>query len=271
MNNYEHELQVAIEAAEKAGRLILDHYARFEPIPDAPSSISTDADKESQEIILQHLRQAFPDDALCAEEATPTLENAKRHGSRIWIVDPIDGTAGFAQKNGEFVVMIALVVDGSVAVGVVFEPATWTFTFARRGAGCWRRGPNGDTVRCHVSATDQLGDATHSQSRSRAARTSPIMSLFSPARLIETFSAGRKLSLVAHGDADIYVLVYKRFFDWDICAGHILVEEAGGRVTDLHGNTIQYCREDFAQVNGLVASNSILHSAAIDRLKELPE
>src|SRR5438128_1822985 len=127
---HERELAVALEAAEAAGRLILDHYARFVAIPDAPSSISTDADRESQELILQTIAGGFPGDALCAEEDTPTLATAVRNGPRLWIVDPIDGTAGFARKNGEFSVMIAFVENSQMKVGVVLKPVDWVCTFA---------------------------------------------------------------------------------------------------------------------------------------------
>src|SRR5687768_8699826 len=105
---YERELQTALEAAERAGAVILDLYQRFEAIADAPASITTAADRESQEVILRHLRDAFPSDAFRAEEATPTLADLPRAGPRLWVVDPIDGTRGFARKNGEFSVMVAL-------------------------------------------------------------------------------------------------------------------------------------------------------------------
>src|SRR5580658_7372513 len=120
---YDAELQAALEASELASRALLDAYARFEVIPDAPASISTDADRRSQEIILGHLHRLFPSDALCAEEQTATLTLSAQTGSRLWIVDPIDGTRGFARKVGEFSVMIAFVDDGHIAVGVVQEPA----------------------------------------------------------------------------------------------------------------------------------------------------
>src|SRR5262245_39687805 len=96
---YDRELEVALDAVSHAGRTLLDRYARFVAIPDAPASISTDADRQSQEIILGHLRAAFPGDALCAEEETATLARATRTGPRVWVVDPIDGTRGFARKN----------------------------------------------------------------------------------------------------------------------------------------------------------------------------
>src|SRR5207253_214141 len=105
---YEQELELALRAAAAAGRLILDAYEQFKPIPDAPASISTQADRDSQECILQLIQASFPGDACCAEEATPSLDRT-RTAARTWVVDPIDGTRGFAQKNGEFSVMIGLV------------------------------------------------------------------------------------------------------------------------------------------------------------------
>src|SRR5438552_9537101 len=104
---FEKELAAALSAAESAGRLILEHYEKFEPIPDAPSDISTETDRAAQELILQAIHRTFSDDALCAEEKTPTLAASPNSGHRLWIVDPIDGTRGFARKNGEFSVMIA--------------------------------------------------------------------------------------------------------------------------------------------------------------------
>src|SRR5437868_2675402 len=99
---YEQELQAALTAADLAGQTLRTLYAEFQAIPNAPADISTEADRRSQEIILGRLQDAFPKDALCAEEETATLAKAARTGPRLWIVDPIDGTRGFARKNGEF-------------------------------------------------------------------------------------------------------------------------------------------------------------------------
>src|SRR5205823_12997865 len=119
--SFERELTTALEAARKAGEVILRHYASFEKIENAPIDISTVADRESQEAILRHIHSVFPGDALCAEEVTASLEAVPRVGPRLWIVDPIDGSRGFAKKNGEFSVMIAFVKEGVVGAGVVLE------------------------------------------------------------------------------------------------------------------------------------------------------
>src|SRR5688572_1827576 len=98
---FERELEVALDAAQAAGELIRRAYADLEAVAHARADISTATDRESQELILGRLHEAFPDDSLCAEEATPGLKKAASTGPRLWVVDPIDGTRGFVMKNGE--------------------------------------------------------------------------------------------------------------------------------------------------------------------------
>jgi 3'(2'), 5'-bisphosphate nucleotidase len=265
---YQGELEAALEAVNVAGRDVLERYAHFTKIPDAPASISTEADRQAQEIILRHLLGAFPGDAVCAEEATPTLATSAHQGQRLWVVDPIDGTRGFARKNGEFSLMIAFVDAGCIAVGVVLEPVPDRLTYATAGGGCWRRdGAGAEPVRCRVSAVADLAEATLVQSRSRnpGQPTWPVQVL-RPARVVETYSAGIKLARVARGEADVYVNTYDAFHDWDICAGHILVAEAGGRVTGLAGQELRYGLPGALQANGLLATNGLLHETATAQL-----
>jgi 3'(2'), 5'-bisphosphate nucleotidase len=274
---HDHELQLALRAARRAAGRILELYAPFVAIPDAPASITTDADREAQEIILQDLYGAFPADAFCAEEKTPTLDRCARPSSfsptqgtgsgRVWVIDPIDGTRGFAQKTGQFSVMIALVDRGGPAVGVVLEPALDRLTWAVRGAGCWRQDGGGEPLPCRVSETTALAAATLVQSRSRPGSASPQAEALAPARVVETHSAGVKLARVARAEADLYVNTYPNFHDWDVCAGHVLVQEAGGRVTGLHSQEIVYGSPAAAQRVGLLASNGRLHEDALARLR----
>jgi 3'(2'), 5'-bisphosphate nucleotidase len=267
--SYGRELEAALAAADLAGAVILNHYARFAAMAEAPASISTAADRDSQEAILRHLQSHFPGDAFCAEEDTPALAAAKRTGDRIWVIDPIDGTRGFVMKNGEFSVMIAFVHDGRVAVGVVSEPANRRRTYATLGGGCMCRDGDGQTRAVHASKTDSLGESTLTQSHTQAGRgpTMPVERL-RPARATETYSAGIKLARVARGEADLYVCDYDRLHDWDLAAGHILVEEAGGRVTDLDGGPLTYGGQPPVHLRGVVATNGALHDAALAGLRQ---
>lgn len=262
--DYERELQEARVAASAATALIKNAYASFEPINNPRADISTEADRGAQEVILQHLHRAFPGDELCAEERTATLAASPSGARRVWIVDPIDGTRGFAVKNGEFSTMIALVDGDQIALGLVQEPALDRLTYAVRGAGCWWQSGAGQPVRCSVSRTPALTQATLVQSHTRDPKrpSMPVQAL-KPARVVETYSAGVKLALVARGEVDLYVNTYTEFHDWDIAAGHILVQEAGGAVSGLGGQIIRYCTAGAWQRDGLLATNGALHEAAV--------
>jgi 3'(2'), 5'-bisphosphate nucleotidase len=265
--DYATELDVALEAAARAADYLREAYEAFVPVPNAPASVSTEADRKSQELILSHLAAAFPDDAFCAEEGTPALAAAKREGARLWVVDPIDGTRGFAMKNGEFSVMIGMVARGRVAVGVVSEPAKSRVTYAQFGHGCWVRAGEAMPVSCHVTQTRELGGAVLVQSHAKKGETPWPVTAIRPRKVVETYSAGVKLAMVARGEADLYVNTYANFSDWDICAGDLLVTEAGGKVTEIAGTAVRYGTPGNAQRGGLLATNGRLHEGAVDALR----
>lgn len=265
--SYGRELAAALSAAKLAGAVILEHYAAFIPQPNAPASITTAADRAAQETILRHLQETFPDDAYCAEEDTPARARVPSSGPRLWIVDPIDGTRGFARKNGEFSVMIAFASDGRVDVGVVAEPAKERLTYAVQGGGCWSQDGAIEPRAARVSRVSEPSACTLAQSHSNPANgpTDPVRQL-RPARVIETYSAGVKLAQVARGEADAYVCAYDRMHDWDLAAGHILVAEAGGRVSDLAGADLVYGRQPPVHEGGIAATNGALHMKVLQRL-----
>jgi 3'(2'), 5'-bisphosphate nucleotidase len=268
---YERELEAALEAARRAGAMLRGEYDRFQMVPDAPADITTQADRDSQEIVLKYLRAAFPADAFCAEERTESVAGAPATGPRLWIIDPIDGTRGFARKNGEFSVMVGFADEGRPAAGVVLEPARGRVTYAVRGGGCWRDDQGaGGPVRCHATPTARLAEATLTQSHSRnPADPSREVRALAPRRVVETYSAGIKLALVARGEADLYLNTYEGFHDWDIAAGHVLVEEAGGKVTGLRGEELHYGLPGAWQRHGLLGSNGRVHDEAVARMKQL--
>jgi 3'(2'), 5'-bisphosphate nucleotidase len=218
-------------------------------------------------MILDALANQFPTDAFRAEEATPALDRLASTGRRMWVIDPIDGTRGFAKKNGEFSVMIALVEACEVLVGVVLEPAKGRVTYAARDFGCWRR--DGDDVpeRVQVSANVDPDRLALTQSHTKLDRgpTAAVRKL-NPLSVVETYSAGVKLAQVARGEADVYSCEYDAMNDWDIAAGDILVREAGGHVTTNDGGPLYYGRPQPLQTGGLLATNGHVHEAVIARL-----
>ncbi|HEY2784704.1 MAG TPA: inositol monophosphatase family protein [Fimbriiglobus sp.] len=260
------ELDAALAAATRAAAYVLGEYASFVPIPDAPAEISTHADKAAQDMIVGDLLARFPADAVLAEEASPAFAGVPRSGPRCWVIDPIDGTRGFATKNDEFAVMIGFTLDGHPVLGVVIEPVAGRTTFASAGSGCWTRTGDGPPVRCRVSATADLAKSVLVKSHSKPGRpVSKTVAAIGPADVIETYSAGIKLALVARGKGDVYANTYPTVHDWDACAGHCLVEEAGGRVTDLRGRAVRYGIPNLPR-DGLLATNGLAHDEVIRRI-----
>ena len=262
------ELAEALAAADMAGRYVLDEYRAFVPIPDAPAEISTHVDREAQEIILRHLRAAFPADGMRAEEQTPSAKVESANAARVWVVDPIDGTRGFARKNGEFSVMIGFTVNSRAILGVVLEPVANRVTYAAAGLGCWVRTGTGEPVRCRVSSQRNLASSILVQSHTKpGAKPKPVVAAVEPGHVVETYSAGIKLAMVARGEVDSYVNDYANFHDWDACAGHVLVEEAGGTVTLFNGEPITY--KGPVTRRGLLATNGFLHDECVTRLSTI--
>lgn len=269
-DSYSHELAVTLDVIHAAGREILRRYASFERVEDAPADISTAADRASQELILERLDREFPDDGLCAEEASARFATRvdtgdRRERSRFWVVDPIDGTRGFVKKNGEFSVMIALVEVGRVVVGAVYEPAIDRLTWAVEGQGCRWREEGGAERRARVSGR-QGSPRVLAMSRSQGdAGEATLLAAFPGAeRALRTYSAGIKLAQVARGEADLYLGDYLTLRDWDVAAGHILVTEAGGQVTSVEGQPIVYDGSGKSlRGKGIVASNGGVHPEAL--------
>lgn len=264
---HEADLRAALHAARLGAGFAALEYDTFAVVPDAPASITTHVDLAVQELVLNHLRATFPADGVVAEEDTPTARGTPAGAGRVWVVDPIDGTRGFALKTGEFSVMIALTVNGVPVVGVVAEPARQRVTYAAAGYGCWVEAGHGSTpTRCRVTPTATLGGATLTQSHTKPGQgPKPVVSALAPGRVVETYSAGVKLALVARGEADIYANDYANFHDWDICAGHILVTEAEGAVSLFDGGPVTYGGGS-VQRRGMLATNGVLHSEAVARL-----
>ena len=245
--------------------MIRREYESFVAIPDAPVSISTHVDKASQDLILRFLHERFPDDALCAEESIPGFDTVPKSGPRVVGGGPDRRHARVRQEIGQFSVMIGLLVNGKPVVGVVAEPAQNRVTYARLGGGCWSHANDETAIRCRVSRRAPA-ESVLVQSWTKTGQSKRPVELLKPARVVETYSGGVKLAMLARGEADVYPNTYETFYDWDICAGHVLVTESGGTVTDLSGGEIAYQAPDFSQRKGLLATNGQGHADVVRKL-----
>lgn len=267
MNDYRKELDAVMAAASIASRIILDAYGTLVADPAAQANITTKTDLASQEAILHYLMERFPEDGFAAEEDTETLKRAKKSGRRLWVIDPIDGTRGFMRKSGEFSAMIGFCIEGRVVAGVVAEPALDRVTYASEGQGCWTRSGENPPVACLVSEAGALSSAILARSHTKnPADPGEFGTRLGLSRFLEKYSAGVKLAAVARGEADLYINDYPSYRDWDLCAGIILVLEAGGKATDWTGRPLEFGRAGNLQDRGLASSNAKLHEEILKRL-----
>lgn len=271
----QHELETAISAARLASKTILRHYADgFETEHkigvDQYSEPVTIADRESSRIIVDVLSAAFRDDGVLSEEEEddPATRLTKQ---RNWIVDPIDGTSGFVNHDGDFAVQIGL-ADGAVPVlGVVLLPFYDVLTYAVRGSGAFVvTGENSSPVKLRTSEISALNKLKLAMSRNHASpRMSRIIAEFGFAEIVRRGSVGLKVGLIAEQECDIYIHPSPRTKLWDTCGPQVILEEAGGRFTDLFGQEYRYDRADVQNHNGIIATNGVSHEAVIERMKPL--
>jgi len=227
---YRRELEVVTAAVLAAGDLVMEYFESLEKVPDARFDITTEADLAAQELLLEKLIAAFPDDAFLCEEDTPLARTVPAQGPRLWMIDPIDGTRGFARKTDEFSVMAGLVAGGNPVVGIVYQPIPKLLTRARAGGGCeFARGDMNVFTPSRVSGVTKLSEAVVAVSSSnRQLGEEEIARRKGCRKVIFSYSTGIKMAMVARGDADVYVTTNQKL--WDIAPGTTLVEEAGGVV-----------------------------------------
>ncbi len=225
----------------------------------------TSADIKSEEYIIKRLSDEFPEDSILSEEKGKIGNNT----SRIWMVDPLDGTKDFKSGGTGFSIMIGLCRDGKPVLGVVYAPAKNLLSFAQKGHGSYVR-IDGYDHRLHVSQTKYLKDSImvtripHGEKRDE----DRLEQLFDVKERIPESSVGIKLVLIAQGNADIHINTHFRANKWDTCAPQIILEEAGGRITNLHGLPLDYNQTENKWLNSFVASNGILHSKIVGKVKE---
>ncbi|MEC9346783.1 MAG: 3'(2'),5'-bisphosphate nucleotidase CysQ [Pseudomonadota bacterium] len=226
-----------VEVAEEAGRAILEIYATdFAARAKDDRSPVTDADEKAEAIILRRLAEVAGDIPVVAEESVAAGKVPDISGGRFFLVDPLDGTKEFINRNGEFTVNIALVENGTPTLGVVHLPALdETYWSAGPGRAMCRRGKTAP-VAIGVRAVPADGMVVVASRSHRDAATDEYLKAFTVKDLV---SAGSSLKLcrVAEGAADMYPRT-GRTMEWDIAAGHAVLAGAGGSVMVIAGGDV---------------------------------
>ena len=254
------ERRVAIDAARAAGHLLREARADARQISykGAPTNLVTEMDARAEGLVLERLGQAFPADAVLAEES------GARGGTsgRRWIIDPLDGTTNYAHGLPIWAVSIALESGGRPLLGVVFDPSHDELFVAERGAGATVNGAPLAVSRAAVLDESLLvtgfpynirntPDTNLAEYAAFCVRTRGVRRLGSAVLYLAWLAAGR---------LDGYWEL--RVGPWDVAAGALLVEEAGGRVSNLTGGPLDL------DAPSLLASNGLIHEAMIRVLRE---
>jgi myo-inositol-1(or 4)-monophosphatase len=244
-SQYDQELMLAEHAAREAGQTITGLFkGKFDVHEKSKNNPVTTADIEANRRIREIIRGQFPDDGWLSEE---DVDDARRlQSSRVWIIDPIDGTREFIEGVPEFAVSIGFVVDGRPKVAVVYNPVEDRLYRAAAGHGAEL---NGERIK--VTSRQEIQGASLLVSRSEPQRKFQVF-----ANLCEVKPVGSiafRLAKVAGGDGD-GTLTFRSIHEWDVCAGVFMVEEAGGKVLDSNGKRLSFNQQD-PRHHGIVAAN----------------
>jgi myo-inositol-1(or 4)-monophosphatase len=253
-------LAYAIEVAQQCGdTIIIKHYGHAKEISfKGEIDLVTNADKESEKFVVNKILQRFPEHQVLCEEGSKVNEHCKTHK---WIVDPLDGTTNFSHDYPLFGISIGLEYKGEIIVGVVYDPLHKELFYAAKGQGTFL---NGKPVR--VSKITSLNKSLVATGFGYDIRYNPGKSIDYFAEMLLKTQAMRRdgsaaldLCFLACGRFDAFYEL--RLQPWDVAAGSLIVLEAGGRITNYHGETCSiYDRE-------ILASNSYIHDEILEVFK----
>lgn len=213
----------------KAGALVMEGFGQARQMQmKGPQDYLTETDGRCEAFLREAFNKAFPEDGFFGEEG------GGAHSSRLWVVDPIDGTANFARNIPHFCIAIAYVENGRAELGAIYNPVLDELHFARRGAGMT---VNGQTVRVSASTSPQastieLGWSTRTTRDDYLGTMGALLDLGLNVRRGGSGALG--LAYVADGRTDGYA--ERSMNSWDCMAGLLMVEEAGGRVCAFEGD-----------------------------------
>ncbi|TYB30573.1 MAG: 3'(2'),5'-bisphosphate nucleotidase CysQ [Candidatus Mcinerneyibacterium aminivorans] len=250
--NLTDELKVCKNIIKKAGKKILEIYETdFDVEYKEDDSPLTKADRVSNEIIVNELKEKFKDYAILSEESKDNLD--RMDNDWCWIIDPLDGTKEFVKKNGEFTVNIALTHKKKPIFGLIYVPTEDKLYYAQKSKGAYLEDKSGKIKKLSVS--DRKDNLRIVISRSHASEQ--VKNLIDCNDCIEEVKrAGSSLKgcLIAEGKAEVYYR-YNPTMEWDTAAMHAIVEEAGGVFRKLNDKEMEYNRKNNVNKDGFYILN----------------
>ena len=260
-------IRQVIDIARGAGKIVMKQYGgtfkinykkdQFDPV--------TSVDLESNTYLTKQLQKHFPKDQILSEETKHTVKN---YAGRVWVIDPIDGTKGFIKK-ADFSIIIGLLQDGKPSLGVVYDPVHDVVFYAEKNKGAFML-KNGRVKRLKVRKTKTLPDAvlvTRFFNQNKWP-LDPVVEKMKVRKRIPLHSTGLKLAYLAAGKADVVIGTSPRVSKWDTCGSQVILEEAGGMVTDLSGKPLDYTHKS-SEWHYFLASNGFLHGKVLHEIRRL--
>ncbi|HVF66778.1 MAG TPA: inositol monophosphatase family protein [Pyrinomonadaceae bacterium] len=255
-------LNFAIQTAKEAGKILADKFGRALQVSNKGDiDLVTEADIAAERLIVERIRSYHPRHAILTEESGDVVSLGDAGSDYKWVIDPLDGTTNYAHGYPVFCVSIALEHEGRVVLGVVYDPTRDELFAAERGQGATL---NGRSLR--VSETDELNGALLCTGfpydvRDRGDFARHFRNFIMRAQSVRRDGAAAlDLAYVAAGRFDAFYEEGLR--PWDVAAGVLLVEEAGGRVTHYDGSPFRIYTPP------IVASNGLVHEAMLEVLRQ---
>jgi len=260
MDNF---LNIAISAAREAGDFIMTQYEHIEITRKEDNTPVTNADIGAHVRLMHALEKTGV--PILSEEAAQTESTMLPYPNELWIVDPLDGTNDFIQKSTDFSVMIGLIRNNTPVLSVIYAPALGVLYYAEKGNGAFIV-CEGNTARLTVSNT-VMPNLHYIRSKNHF---TPYMQLVAEklnvAASTPRGSVGVKAGLLAEQQGDFFFYTVALGV-WDVCGPELIATEAGGRVTDIHGNPLTYGEHDHRIPNGVVFSNGACHEEILEAMR----
>ena len=254
----ERYLEFAKDIANEAGKIMLKYFINDnKPSYKEDNTIVTIADKLINEYLIKRVKVEFPTHSVDGEE------NKYGNSEYVWVCDPIDGTAMFAREIPTSVFSLALVVSGTPIIGVIYDPFTNSMYHAVKGKGAYK---NDKKINVSNIQLNDMRSVSHYDMWPSCKYNiyDSIKELGNLTYFVSIGSIARACTCVASGEFNLAIFPGTKNKNCDIAAAKIIVEEAGGKVTDLFGNNQNYNTD----INGAIISNGVVHDEVIDILKK---
>lgn len=252
----------------EAGEILLKHFKKEGPVSTKQDEFDflTAADIEASEFIVKKIATEFPHDQIISEESIADVDYSKK----VWLVDPLDGTKNFIRKEDGFCIEIGLCTNGQPVFGLVYSPVRKQFFYATKGEGAFLESC-GKKRQITVSNTKTVQES-HLTASDPAGEKRPLQNLEDSFRVKQRStegSTGLKLTKIAQGNADFFMVTHYKMGKWDTCGGQVILEEAGGTITKLDGDRLDYTKRGPMWNSAIVASNTILHKELLEAISKL--